>query len=293
MFTNPPRPHRLLLFVLALLTLLGATLSTPTARATGPNAWFAWHLKVDFPAPAAGMPVLPRVLYTTYTASGDPTVVTNVNQRDISGDCTLTGVLTRDAAGYALFTNKAFVRCQLPAKPTTVTACTKGAFWVAADAKLNPKAASNPVAEGVANGNRAFGFALPVDASGKNATTVLDLAGKYTSPAWSITPGGANQALMGSGGPAMVDITKSVNTAFGYNWLGFMGGWQDAFDPGVTVNDLGHLVQPNGVSWKTARSGNFWTHPEFVDIGRSQSTNSYFDGALRTFEIDPPGCKSG
>jgi hypothetical protein len=263
------------------------------ASAQAQTQWGAWHLKIDFPETTGSSPQprTPRIAYTLYRAVGATPTIQDWVQTDISKDCKVVGTLTYDQAGYAIFNGSSFIRCKLPPKPPGIVSCNAGAFWFAADVRLNGKKAVNPIFEGVTAPNHEFTFALPGD--GVTSRTRLELpAGSYTTSQWSVNTAGGNRMMIGAHGPTMVGVTDYFETQ-GLDWLGFMDKWQDFFEPAVTGAKVGHLVQAPDATWLTGGAGLPWMHPEHVFIGYSPATGSYFEGALRNGEIDPPGCFGG
>ncbi|MCU0490298.1 MAG: hypothetical protein MUD01_01725 [Chloroflexaceae bacterium] len=270
------------LVLLLALVVVGTAFPTTAIHASNPpTPWWAWHLKVDFPNKA------PRVLYTTYSAVGSPATVTSWNQTDITARCTVQGNLSYDAAGYALFDGASFIRCQLPVKPA-VTSCNKGGFWAAADVRLPTKSSNNPI---FTASNNNFWLSLP--GNGTTSQTQLKLAGQlYQSPGWSIgSASGSRQVLMGANGSDMVAVTNFFN-GLGFNWLSFMGSWQGFYQM-LPANKMGHMVQAPASTAQLGLTGNLWADSQYIYIGHNPHTGHYFEGSLRTGEIDPPGCSSG
>jgi hypothetical protein len=277
-------PRWLIACILAVIGF-AAVPAAPPAMATGPNDWAAWHLNVDFPNNT------PRVIYTFYTATGDPGSVVTWMQQDVTSQCQIKGTFSYNA-GYAIFDGKTtYLRCRLPPKPVSITSCGKGSFWTAADLRLRGKALTNPIFEGLENGNRVFSVGAP--SNGTTAQTQVRLNSMlYTTPSWTQNSWmTGNRFMLGSNGPNLVQIADYFELQ-GLGWLNYMVGWEPSYDATVTPGKLRHLVQSPNATW-TVNAGNYWVHPEFVYIGYSPATGKYFEGGLREAEIDPPGCYGG
>jgi hypothetical protein len=282
---------RLRLLALVAAAALLATLAPQPARAisTMPE-WQAWHMKVTFPD-RSPLPRRPKIVLTQYTGYGDPAVVTGWSQTDISANCVIVGNLTYDTDGYAVFNGSSYIRCPMPPKPPGVVACEVGPFWVAADMRLPAQNTNNPIFEGVEAGVRTFSFSTP--RNGSNARTLLELGGAtYLTAPWTAGVGAVKKRVMfGANGPTNVDVVEYFATQ-GINWLGFMNGWEASYDPNVTGKAFRHLAQTPSQTWDT-QHGLLTVHPQYVYIGHSPTTGTYFQGGLRDGEIDPPGCYGG
>lgn len=282
--TTPARLLRLLPAIALLAVALATALlpARPAGAQTVVPDWSAWNLKVTFPNNT------PRAIYTFYSGTaGDPIEILSWNQRDLTPYCTFSG-LTYDADGYARFNGTSSeIVCPLPPK-MQLNSCDSGAFWVAADLKLKAANANNPIFEGIEGGSPVFNLSVPVNAG--KALARLNWNAVSTSPKWNVIQGAPAQIMFATNGPAAVDVTDHFNGTEGFDWLTFMGGWQGAFDPEVTAQEMGFLRQPAG-AFSQGPHGPLWEHPEFVVIGHSPANGTFFNGSIKALEIDPPGCR--
>ncbi|MFO7170938.1 MAG: hypothetical protein DIU80_023175 [Chloroflexota bacterium] len=276
-----------------LLLLIGVALAAaalqPARAQASEQPWYAWHLKVDFPD-RSPLPRQPRIIYTAYTVKGSPANVVSWSQTDISSNCAVVGALSYDQDGYAIFNGASYIRCPLPPKPPGAI-CSVGMFWLAADVRLTQQRRVNPLFEGARAGTSQFFLSVPRD--GGTARTRLEIGGQsYTTSPWTASSwSDGNRVLFGAEGSLMADVVGYFETQ-GMDWLGFMDGWEQYFDPYVTGGKLMHLVQSPSATWETSH-GPLSSDAQHVYIGYSPSTGTYFNGGLRSGEIDPPGCYGG
>jgi hypothetical protein len=292
MFRSIRNQRQLLILGLTIVVVLASNVALPSAHAQSAPSWQALSIEVDFPNQQ------PRVIQTTYYGSDLPTPhVISSSSVDVTANCTTIGTLTY-SGDYAIFNGSSYIQCGLaswrsnlallapglPGAKNDKLTCDalSGPIFGAADVKLDPVTAQNPIIDASDLG---IIFSLP--ATGNKARSQLKLSSRtYTSPTWNRNVNG-NHTLIGIDGPAII----ATDTYFG--WLDILTSNWEPFFQTVSGSTIGQMVESPLATW-TAPTIPYVlkTTASTIYIGYSPSTGSYLRGKLRNGQIDP-GCFAG
>lgn len=296
------RYYKFLIWVLIILLLITGTLTTtPTNAHSNRATWAAWHLKVDF---STGKP---SVIWTSFV--GEQSSVLDKLEHDITKRCDIPTYL-QIINGYAWFNGKTYINCETPNfyedikhlaphlqidADTCVCEFGGSPFWITADLKLDRINNHNPLFY-----KSDLEFSIPTfkEESLRAYTTLRFDGGVIGTPLWPIDPKG-NQVWLGNGGDYFVTVSSHMG------WSGFMETLfhgvglhlllnqvrDDEFAYWVEDSQSQSIVDTAYANLGSQGSFNLKTSPDIVYIGVDPTSKTFFEGHVRTLEIDP-GCRA-
>ncbi|MEM8534204.1 MAG: hypothetical protein AAGF95_25375 [Chloroflexota bacterium] len=299
---NVQRCYKLLIWILitSLLTI-GILTTSPTNAQSSQATWAAWHIKVDF---STGKP---SIVWTSFV--GYQSTVLDAIEHNLTNKCDIPQKL-QITQGYAWFNGNTYLSCETPNFHDDINQlaphlqidpdkciCEFGSspFWITADVKLNTINDYNPLFY-----KSDLAFRLPTfPEEHLSSSMMLQLEhGSIVTPSWPIDQKG-NQVWLGTGSDYFVATSSQMG------WSGFMETLfqgaglnllryqvrDDEFAYWVEDSQSQSIVDPTYANLGQQGYLSLKTSPDIIYIGFDPTNKAFFEGHVRTLEIDP-GCRA-